>query len=111
MDMQTTISAVAIGLITLICLVISISSFRCRGPLINNSWLWASAAEKAKMDKRPYYLQSAVIFALLTGVFGAMLLNLLTGRVFWTGVSIGITFVAIVCAISSEIRIRRDMRG
>lgn len=40
-----------------------------KGPLLNNAWIYASEKERAEMDKKPHYRQSAVVFFLLGGVF------------------------------------------
>ena len=34
-----------------------------------NAYLWATKEEREKMDKKPYYRQSAVVFCLLSAVF------------------------------------------
>lgn len=49
--------------------LISVRSFREKGFLFNNAYIWASKAERERMDKKPYYLQSAIVFCLLSAVF------------------------------------------
>ena len=49
--------------------VLSIRSFRNRGFLLNNAYIYASAKERETMDKKPHYRQSAVVFLLLSIVF------------------------------------------
>ena len=49
--------------------VISIRSFRNHGFLLNNEYFFASKEEREKMDKKPYYRQTAIVFLLLSIVF------------------------------------------
>lgn len=48
---------------------ISVRSFRETGFLFNNAYIWASRAERERMDKKPYYRQSAIVLSLLSAVF------------------------------------------
>jgi len=57
------------GICMLACLTISILQFNERGFLFNNAYIYASKEEREKMDKKPYYRQSAIVFALLTAGF------------------------------------------
>ena len=50
-------------------LVLAVRHFMQRGALLNNVWLSASDAERETMNKKPYYLQSAIVFSLLSAVF------------------------------------------
>ena len=49
--------------------VLSIRSFRERGFLLNNAYIFATREERETMDKKPYYRQSAIVFCLLSLVF------------------------------------------
>ncbi len=46
-----------------------IRSFLGRGFLLNNAYIYASEADRKKMNKKPYYKQSAVVFCILSAVF------------------------------------------
>ena len=48
---------------------ISIRQFMEKGFLFNNEYIWASKTERKKLDKKPYYRQSAIVFCLLSAVF------------------------------------------
>ncbi len=52
-----------------ILFVLSIRSFNNRGFLLNNAYIYASKEERDKMNKKPYYKQTAVVFLLLCFVF------------------------------------------
>jgi len=48
---------------------LSIRHFLERGFLLNNYYIFASKEEREKMDKKPHYRQSAVVFALISLIF------------------------------------------
>lgn len=51
--------------------LLSFRSFREKGFLFNNAYIYASKQERERMNKKPYYRQSAVVFLLL-GVNSAL---------------------------------------
>lgn len=55
--------------ISLVCFVISVLSFLQKGYLFNNVYTGASKEQKETMNKKPYYLQSGVIFFILGIIF------------------------------------------
>lgn len=61
--------AIIWGILALACLVISIMQFNEKGFLFNNAYIWASQQECKTMDKKLYYHQSGVAFALCAAVF------------------------------------------
>lgn len=69
MTVTEIISAVAVFALAGVFEVISIMSFMERGYLINNAYIYASEEERKKMDKKPYYRQSAIVFCLLGVMF------------------------------------------
>ena len=52
-----------------VCVFVSILQFAEKGFLFNNAYIWASKEERERMDKSPYYRQSAIVFALVGAVF------------------------------------------
>ena len=52
-----------------VCMLISILQFAEKGFLFNNAYIWTSKEERERMDKSPYYRQSAVVFSLVGAVF------------------------------------------
>lgn len=63
------IIAVLCFLVTALCAFLSVRQFAEKGFLFNNAFLYASEEERAKMDKKPYYRQSAIVFLALSAVF------------------------------------------
>ena len=66
------ILAVVMFLLAAALAVLSIRSFRNRGFLFNNAWIHASREERAAMDKKPWYRQSAIVFLLLSLLFAVL---------------------------------------
>ena len=48
--------------ISLLMFILSIRSFREKGFLFNNAYLYASKEEREVMNKKPYYRQTAIVF-------------------------------------------------
>lgn len=63
------ITAILCFLIMGLCAFISARQFAGKGFLFNNAFLYATKEERAKMDKKPYYRQSAIVFLALSVVF------------------------------------------
>ena len=102
--MKEIIWAIVSGILMVISLIISIRAFKEKGFLFNNAYIWASKKERESMDKRPYYRQSAVVFALLTAVFLCMAIDgvLLTGWLWIVGIVIAVA--ALIYAIVSSMK-------
>lgn len=59
--------------------LLAVFQYREKGPLLNNSYLYASAEERRRMNKKPYYRQSAIVFFLLGFSFLMFGVNLIAG--------------------------------
>ena len=75
-----------------------------RGPLLNNAAFFATPQERKKMDKRPYYRQSGIVFALLGILFLSIALEtvLKTGWLYYAAGAV--TLLTIVYTIASSIK-------
>lgn len=94
--------AVVWGILAFFSLIISILSFMEKGFLFHNAYIWASKQERDRMDKKPYYRQSAIVFALGAAVFLCMAVEfvLMTG---WLWIGIGAcTIAALIYAVASD---------
>lgn len=90
--------------------IISYFSFREKGFLFNNAYLYASKEERATMDKKPHYRQSAVVFLMIGIIF---LLDAMSS--FWTNswfsyMAIVVALIAIIYAIVSSVMIERHKK-
>ena len=87
-------------------IIVSIRSFRNRGYLFNNSYLYASKEDREKMDKKPYYRQTAIVFLLLSIVFIIIGVSIVLQN--YSIVLFEIPFIigAVIYAIFSTMKIR-----
>ena len=84
--------------------IISFLQFSEKGPLLNNAALFATEEERKKMDKKPHYRQSGIVFALLGAIFLLIALEMLlkTGWLYY--VALAAAAVAVVYAVASSIK-------
>ena len=69
MTVSETVAVVFVFILAAVSLFISILQFTERGFLFNNAYIYASEEERKTMDKKPYYIQSAIVFFILSPVF------------------------------------------
>lgn len=58
--------------------ILSICQFKEKGIPLNNSYLYASKEERSKMNKKPYYRQSAIILGIIGIIFTLFAIQLIT---------------------------------
>ena len=102
--------AIIFGIIAVSCYVIAAFQFCGKGFLLNNSYIYASPEEREKMDKKPYYRQSGVVFCFIGAVFAinAVEVILQTGWLSW--VVFGVVAAAVIYAIVSSVLIGRKQK-
>ena len=85
----------------------SVRSFMEKGFLFNNAYIYASKQEREKMNKKPYYRQSAIVFLLLGLVFllNALAVLLKVNWIFYIGVAV--VAITLIYAIVSSIIIEK----
>ena len=106
--MKTTIAASILFGIAIVAFILSIRSFRGKGFLLNNAYLYASTRERESMDKKPYYRQTAVVF-LLIGCNFTLNGCAIIFRTGWISYLTGATIIGtIVYAIASSIAIEKQ---
>ena len=67
--MNTIVSVITPFTIAAVLALLSFRSFREKGFLLNNAYLYATEEEKKTMNKKPWYRQSAICFCLLSVAF------------------------------------------
>lgn len=88
-------------------LVLSILQFLEKGFLFNNVYLYASKEKRKKMDKKPHYRQSAIVFLMLCLAFVMFGLNLITGKVLFFVIGIYLIVTVLIYAIVSSVLIEK----
>lgn len=89
-------------------IIISIRSFREKGFLLNNAYLYASEQEREKMDKSPYYRQSGIVFLLIGIIFLLSGIDALLTTVWIFWIVVPISVMTVIYAIISSILIEKQ---
>lgn len=105
--MTEIICAIICFVLSIGAFIISICSFKEKGYLFNNAYIYASKQERNNMDKKPYYRQSAVVFLLIGIMFLLATADVLfsTGWIFY--VVIVIAIITVIYAVGSSIVIEK----
>ena len=91
-------------IMAVIFLLISVFQFNEKGPILNNSYLFASEQERNTMNKKLYYRESGFLFVVFGVIFLLFGLEILL-KTDWLYYVIGaVAIIAIVYAIVSTIK-------
>lgn len=104
--MEKTITII-LGIISIILFTLSLTHMYEKGFLFNNAYIYASKEEREKMNKRPYYRQSGIVFMFL-GLIA--LLNAFNVELKMVELFVCIIFlivITIIYAIVSTIKIEK----
>lgn len=101
--MENIVTTCVSFVVSLVMFVTSFLSFKEKGFLFNNAYIYASKSERANMDKKPHYKQSAIIFLLLGVIFliGGLEMIFKINWLFYT--KIACVIIVITYAIASSI--------
>lgn len=100
--------AVIVFVIAGVWLFFGARSFKQKGFLLNNAYLWANKEEREAMDKKPYYHQTAVVFCLLSIAFIIVGLSLVLQNYALEWLEIPVFIVLLVYVIVSTARIHKQ---
>ena len=106
--MKEIIAASILFVISFFAFVVSIRSFMEKGFLFNNAYIYASKQEREKMNKKPHYRQSAIVFLLLGIVFLLLALAVLLEAYWISFVGVAVVIITLVYAIVSSITIEKN---
>lgn len=105
--MKEIILSCILFLIAIGAFVMSYRSFREKGFLFNNAYIYASKQERETMDKKPHYRQSAIVFLMIGVIFLLNGVSVLLAANWIFFLVIAIAIAAIIYAIASSIVIER----
>jgi hypothetical protein len=105
MNTKEIAAAIMVLIIAVICAFISIRQFKEKGFLFNNAYIWASKEDREKMDKKPHYRQSAIVFCLVSVVFIVLGISIIFPNYKIELLDIPLMIGTLVYAIVSSIRI------
>ena len=97
-------------LVSIGTLIVSIRSFKEKGFLFNNAYIYASKQEREYMNKKPRYRQSAIVFLLISIVFLLNGIAVIVSVNWLSYMILAIIVIAIIYAIISNIVIERQKR-
>ena len=106
--MKEIVAASILFAVSVFLFFVSVRSFMEKGFLFNNAYIYASKQEREKMNKKPYYRQSAIVFLLLGLVFllNALAVLLKVNWIFYIGVAV--VAITLIYAIVSSIIIDKN---
>ena len=105
--MKEIILSCILFLIAIGAFVMSYRSFRKKGFLFNNAYIYASKQERETMDKTLHYRQSAIVFLMIGVIFLLNGVSVLLAANWIFFLVIAIAIAAIIYAIASSIVIER----
>ncbi len=105
--MTVTVIGIICLLLAAAAFVFSIFQFMQKGILLNNAYLYASKEERESMNKKPYYIQTGIVFVLLGLVFICEALTAFTKMAWISYFAIAIAVIAIIFAIVSWVIISK----
>ena len=102
------VAAIIDFVLSVILMVLGIRHFREKGFLLNNAWLYASKEQRAEINKKPYYRQSAIVFCILSAVFIVVGMSLVLQNDRIMIFEIPLISGTIIYAIVSSVRINKQ---
>ena len=105
------ITIVMLFLISFGAFTIGYFQFKEKGILFNNAYFYASKEERATMNKKPHYRQSAIVFTSIGMIFLLNAVELLVRSGWLFIVVLGLMIFLIVYAIVSSVRIALKNKG
>ena len=105
--MAEIITACILFAVATVAFVLSFRSFRGKGFLLNNAYIYASKKERETMDKRPYYRQSAIVFGMIGLIFLLNGLSVLLAAKWITYAMVAAMITTAAYAIASSITIEK----
>lgn len=101
------IGAIILFIMAGILAFLSFRSFKEKGSLFNNAYLYASEEERKTMDKKPWYRQSAITFCLLSIACILAGLNTIFDNKVLLILEFSSVIGAVIYAIASSVMIRK----
>jgi hypothetical protein len=106
--MKEIITAIILFAISFFAFVLSVRSFMEKGFLFNNAYIYASKQEREKMNKKPHYRQSAIVFLLIGLIFllNALAVLIKANWIFY--IAIAVVIITCIYAVASSIAIEKN---
>ena len=92
--------AVITGIIAVVLFIYVFFAARCKGPVLSNTYLFASREERRKIDKKAEYHMVSVVFGILAAIFAFLTVYIITS---WN-ICLYIVFALAVSVIAYAIK-------
>ena len=100
-------AVILVFIIAGIMAILSFRSFKERGFLLNNAYIYATEEERKTMNKKPHYRQSAIVFCLISIVFIIIGLSIVSHNYRLELLEIPLIAGTIIYAIVSSVKIKK----
>ena len=104
------ITGIVCSILAIGAFIVSFRSFKEKGFLFNNAYLYASKEERATMDKKPHYRQSAVVFLMIGIMFLLNAVSVFLVNSWISYITIVIAIITIIYAIVSSVAIEKSKK-
>ncbi|MBE5968693.1 MAG: DUF3784 domain-containing protein [Lachnospiraceae bacterium] len=104
------ILAIIMFAIAAVWLILSIRSFKQKGFLLNNAYLFATKEERKSIAWKPYYIQSGVAFLGVAVVFVLIALTVIYEIGIFSKIAIVVAVAMVVYAIVSAVVIEKNIK-
>ena len=90
--------------LALLSLILAIRHFMQRGFLLNNAYIFASKAEREKMDKKPHYVQTAIALSFIFAIFFVLGMGIVLRSGAMLSLIVPLCIIVIVYSIISSVK-------
>ena len=104
------VAAIIFFVIAVAAFIMSALSFMERGFLFNNAYIYASKEMREKMDKKPHYRQSAIVFLMVGLMFLLNGFSVIFKSEFCFYAVIAIVIITCIYAIVSSVMIEKNKK-
>lgn len=108
MELSQIVLSIILGIFSILLLTYSFFASKEKGPILSNTYLWATSEERKKMNKSAEYHLVTVIFGILGMIFLLLTIRTLSSWS-WINYIIGILIaVVIIYAIVNTIKSEKN---
>lgn len=104
MELGEIISAIVTGIIAFSLFIYISFTIRGKGPILSNTYLFASKEERKRMDVKAEYHLVTVVFGLLATVFLLITVYIITSMIWLQGIAIALCAYLVVYVIVQSIK-------
>lgn len=107
--MNDVIFAVVTGFISVILFIYVSFTVRCKGPILSNTYLFASKEERNKIDKKAEYHMVSVVFGIVADSFAFLTVYIITTWNTCLYIVFALVVSVIVYAIKESIKSEKNI--